>query len=315
VDISGKDLVDFVYMETGDSPVDKSVSEKDGYLRASIQRESTGEDDGEQENNRGLSGNIYLDVINHFIAEAGGNQECPNCAILIKYRKNAVNAGLSIGFSNSNVFVNQFIDDTGGLNVWVGDEHSQKGYSIGNTHGEYVNSLQLIDDEWFYALVAMDEHSGYRFITWQEDDPSNHAFYACDLSSVFTRNDEPEDSIMWADISLNTVADEASVDIDSIVVYEFVNLNDTEATHQTDALVHSYTNDQEKYELAVQLFEAEDYYNAYTLLSELDGEVSDDLLAECERLLTTIEINNPRTAGKTARLQDNEQLCTWPDFP
>ncbi len=298
VHISGKDLVDFVYMETGDSPVQKSVSEKDGYLRASIQSNSTGVDNGEQENNGGLWGSIYLDAINQFIAEAGGNQECPNCAILIKFRENGVNAGLSIGFSNSNVFVNQFIDDNGGLNVWSGDEHNQKEYSIGNTHREYVNSLQLIDDEWFYALVAMDEHSGYRFITWQENDPSNHAFYACDLSSVFKRNDDLADSIMWADISFDTVADEASLDIDSIVVYAFENLNDTEATHQTEALVHAYTNDQEKYELAVQLFEAEDYYNAYTLFTELDGQVSGDYPAECERLLQTIEINNPRAAVK-----------------
>ena len=298
VNISGKDLVDFVYMETGDSPVHKSVSAEDGYLRAFIQRESVGEDGSEQENYGGLWGSIYLDAINQFIAEAGGNQECPNCAILIKFRENRVNAGLSIGFSNSNVFVNQFIDDNGGLNVWSGDEHNEKEYSIGNTRREYVNSLQLIDNEWFYALVAMDEHSGYRFITWQENDPSNHAFYACDLSSVFKRNDDLEDSIMWADISFDTVADEASLDIDSIVVYAFENLNDTEAVHQTEALVHTYTNDQEKYELAVQLFEAEDYYNAYTLFTELDGQVSGDYLAECERLLTTIEINNPRAAGK-----------------
>ncbi|MEW5805053.1 MAG: leucine-rich repeat domain-containing protein, partial [bacterium] len=67
--------------------------------------------------------------------------------------------------------------------------------------------------------------------------------------------------------------------------------------HSGDPVVYTYSDDQEKYELAVQLFEAEDFYNAYTLFNELDGYDTDDYLAECERLLKTIEITNPYVAG------------------
>ena len=43
---------------------------------------------------------------------------------------------------------------------------------------------------------------------------------------------------------------------------------------------------------------AEDFYNAYTLFSELDGYDTGDYLAECERLLKTVQIENPFISGK-----------------
>ena len=291
VNIEANDLVDYIYIETGEQPVNKSTSDKDGYFRALIQREESDPKNGEF-----LWGDLYLDAISHFVFEEGGNKECSNCAVLIKYRNSGVNGGHSIGFSISNVFVNLHIDNSGRLDVWSNDEQNQTEYSIGNTRREYSSSLKQLENKWYYALVAMDEHLGYRFITWQENDPSNNAFYACDLGVVFNKDDEISGSNIWADINFNSSANEATLDIDSIAVYEFESFFDIDTEDQAELLDYEYTNDQEKYGLAVKLFEAEDYYNAYTLFNELDGYDTEDYLAECERTLKTVEIQNPHVA-------------------
>ena len=261
------------------------------------------------ENVEFMWGVLYLDAINHFLFEEGGNQECSNCAVLIKYRNSGVNGGHSIGFSISNVYINLYIDNNGGLNVWSNDDQNQTEYSIGSTRGEYTGSLKQQENKWYYALVAIDEHLGYRFITWQENEPSNNAFYACDLSDVFNRDDETSGSNIWGDININSNANEASLDIESIAVYEFESFNDIDAEDQAESPDYEYTNDQEKYDLAVRLFEAQDYTNAYTLfteLDELDGFDTGDYLAECERNLKTIEIQDPKVAGNIRKaLKEN----------
>lgn len=292
VNIESKDLVDHIYIETGDQPVNKSTSDNDGYFRAIIQNNNN-----DPENVEFMWGDLYLDAISHFVFEEGGNKECSNCAVLIKYRNSGVNGGHSIGFSISNVFVSLYIDNNGELDVWSNDDQNQTEYSIGNTRGEYAGSLMQLDNEWYFALVAMDEHLGYRFITWQENEPSNNAFYVCDLSDVFNRDDEVSGSNIWADINFNSSANEANLDIDSIAVYEFESFIDIEPENQAEPHDYEYTNDQEKYDLAVKLFEAQDYYNAYTLFNELDGFDTGDYLTECERSLKTIEIQNPSVVG------------------
>ncbi|NMC46384.1 MAG: leucine-rich repeat domain-containing protein [Chloroflexi bacterium] len=301
VNIEGKDLVDYIYIETGEQPLNKSISDKDGYFRALIQNDSN-----DLENSEFMWVDIYLDAINYFVPKEEGNKECSNCAVLIKYRNSGINGGHNIGFSISNVFVNLHIDNSGRLEVWSNDEQNQTEYSIGDTRGEYAGSLMQLDNKWYYALVAMDEHLGYRFITWQENEPSNNAFYACDLSAVYSRDDEISGSNIWANISFNSSANEASLDIDSIAVYEFENFNDIDTGDQADPLDYEYTNEQEKYDLAVKLFKAEDYYNAYMLFNELDGYDTEDYLTECERSLKTIEIQNPHAAGKIRKaLKEN----------
>lgn len=296
--INSKDLVNNVYLETGELPINKSLSDEDGYLRAFLQRKNIDEENIDQKDGTGLWGDLYLGAIEAHTFGAGTVEDCSNCAILIKYRSSGVNAGNNIGFSNSNVSANMHIDNNGGLHFWSNEGQNQNGYSIENTSKEYINLLRAIDNEWYYALVAMDEHLGYRFITWQVNNPANNAFYACDLSGIFKPDNDTQGQHIWADISINSHANEAFLDIESIAVYEFENFVDIENDNlNDDPEVNTYSNDQEKYELAIQFFEAEDYYNAYTLLKELDGYDTGDHLAECERLLKTIEIENPYVSG------------------
>ncbi|MBU1682713.1 hypothetical protein KJ742_02085 [Patescibacteria group bacterium] len=297
-DIHSSDLVNSVYLETGNSPVNKSVMDENGYIRARIQRNDAGTDDAQQIENEILWGSLYLSAIQEQTLEAGTLSDSSNSALLIKYRISGVTNGHNFGFSNSNINTNMFEDITGSLHFGSRDEQEQYEYSIENTRNEYMSVLKPSDNQWFYALIAMDKHLGYRFITWQETNPANHAFYAIDLGDIFEPNTEVQGKQIWADIVFYSRGNEASLDIESIAVYEFENFCDTVSDGSNgDPVVYTYSDDQEKYELAVQLFEAEDFYNAYTLFKELDGFDTGDYLGECERLLKTIEIENPYVAG------------------
>ena len=297
--INSRDLANNVYLETGNLPVNKSLSDENGYLRALIQRNSVEEDNIDQESGETLWGNLNLSAVEEQTLRTGSLKDSSNCALLIKYRISGVTGGHSFGFSTSNISMNMHEDNNGGLHFGSNDGQNQNGYSIENTSNEYMSVLKPSENEWFYALIAIDEHLGYRFITWQETNPANHAFYAIDLSDIFEPNDEVQGKQIWVDIAINSQANEASLDIESIAVYEFERFIDIENDDSRDnAVVYSYADDQEKYELAVLLFEAEDFYNAYTLFKELDGFDTGDYLAECERLLKTIDIENPYVAGK-----------------
>jgi Leucine-rich repeat (LRR) protein len=306
VDIQSSDLVNSVYLETGNNPVKKSVTNENGYMRALIQRDAVGEDNPDQEDGGNLWGDLYLNVIQEQTLEAGTLEDCVNCALLYKYRISGVNNGQSFGFSNSNISVNIFEDNTGGLQFGSYDEQNHYEYSVGYTNDEYMNVMNLADNEWFYILLAMDEHLGFRFITWQEANPANHAFYAIDLSDIFEPDREMQGQKIWADIAFNSHDNEASLDIESIAVYDFDHFVDTPNNDPVDnPETYTYSDDQGKYELAVQLFEAKDYYNAYTLFNELEGFDTANYLAECERLLSTVQIENPQIAGKVKKALKN----------
>ena len=302
-DMHSSDLVNSVYLETGDLPVNKSVSDENGYFRAQIQRNGVETNDTEQANNDSLWGSLYLSTIQEQTLEAGTLSDSSNCAILIKYRISGVNGGHSFGFSNSNIFINMFEDNNGGLHFGSNNDQNQYGYSVENTNDDYMNVLKPSDNEWFYALIAIDKHLGYRFITWQEINPANHAFYAIDLSNIFEPDAEVQGHQIWADIAINSQEEEARLDIESIAVYEFEKFSDTVSDgFNGDPIIYTYSDDQEKYELAIQLFENKDYYNAYTLFKELEGFDTGDYLAECERVLKTVQIDNPFIAGKIKKV-------------
>ncbi len=213
-DLQSSDLVNSVYLETGNNPVNKSVTDENGYLRALIQRDAAKENNPDQENGGNLWGDLYLSAVQELTLEAGTLEDSSNCALLIKYRISGVDDGHSFGFSNSNIFVNIFEDNNGGLHFGSNDEENQYGFSVNNTNDEYMNVMKPSDNEWFYALMAMDERLGYRFITWQETNPANHAFYAIDLSDIFEPDSEMQGQNIWADIAFNSHGNEASLDIE-----------------------------------------------------------------------------------------------------
>ena len=149
-----------------------------------------------------------------------------------------------------------FEDITGGLHFGSNDDQAQYGYSVENTNVDYINLLKPLENEWFYALMATDEQLGYRFLTWQETDPANHAFYAINLSDIFEVNAEVQGHQIWADIAINSHGNAANLDIESIAVYEFEKFIDTEEdVPSANTQAFTYADDQEKYKLAVQLFE------------------------------------------------------------
>lgn len=298
--INSKDLASNVHLETGDRPVTKSLSDENGYLRVFIQRESSEQDNIEQEGGEDLWGEIHLDAIADHFFGADSMQDSSNCAIVIKYRNNGENGGNNFGFSNSNISTGIHVDNYGGLHFWSNDDQNHYGYEIEDTRKEYLNILQPTKNEWYYALVAMDANLGYRFITWQENNPVNHAYFAIDLNGIFFADDEIQGQHIWANMNFFTQANEVSLDIESIGVYTFDQFHDVEnIVQQYEPATFTYSNNEEKFQFAVQLFENEDYYNAYRLLEELDGyESSATYLAECERLLKTFYVENRLAAGK-----------------
>ena len=192
-DIKSTDLIGQVYLETGERPVNKTLSEEDGYLSASIQKQ----DNVDQESDEDLWGSLYLDATNYYTLETGAMKDNANCAVLFKYRSIGATGGYTIGLSICNIGINLNIDRTGKIGWWSCDEQNQTGYCVDDTRSEYVNTYNQIDDEWYYLMVAMDERLGCRFITWQQNDPQNNAFYACDLSTVFRINDAAAVSAYW----------------------------------------------------------------------------------------------------------------------
>ena len=293
-DIKSKDLIDHIYFETGDQPIFKLLSEKDEYLRASVRKQDgTGQDERQD-----LWGDLYLDAINYYALEMGGMDDSSNCAVLIKYRNSGVGGG-GIGFSNSNIGTTLEIDNRSQIHLGSNDDQNQIEYFVENIDKEYANQFQLMEKEWYYALIAMDEYAGYRFIIWQQNDPINNAFYACDLSDIFKIDESRQGHQIWTDINFYSQSDEISFDIATIKVYEFENFADI-ANEELDnnIIEYQYADDYEKYKLAVDLFYQEDYYNAYLILNELNGyDTSATYLAECERMLRTVEINDPNVAG------------------
>ena len=302
-DIKSKDLADHIYLETGDQPVFKLLSEKDGYLRVSVQKQDSTSQDERQD----LWGDIYLDAINYYAFEAGEMNDSSNCAVLIKYRNSKV-GGVGIGFSNSNIGTKLEIDNMNQIHFWSSDDQNQIEYFVGNTNKEYMNKFKPIENEWYYVLIAMDESLGYRFTVWQQNDPFNNAFYACDLSDVYKIEDSMQGQQIWMDINFYTQSNEINFDIEEIKVYEFQNFADIANKELANNVInYQYADDYEKYKLAVDLFNQEDYYNAYLLLKELDGyDTSATYFAECERLLQTVEINAPNIAGAIKKaMKDN----------
>jgi|GEM_PF-2386691 len=282
------DLLNSAYLDTGDQQVNKTLSDQSGYLEMVVQKADNQQDDGDHD---GLWGRIGVNIpTSHAFSAADTNS-----AILFKYRYTAPLAGFQTSFGNGSAAIHTGVSTD--FHLFLDAGHNFMGYSA-DSRGEYANALVFIENEWYFTLAALDKDYGYRYITWQENNPSNHAFYACDLSAIFNPYIFFREQGMWAGLNFFAGTNEVSVDIESLTVYEFENFNDVESVNlHDDTEVYSYSDDHAKFQLAFQLFEDGDYYNAYTLFKELDGYDTSDYLAECERLLKTIEIKNPYVAG------------------
>lgn len=283
--LHASDLEHSIHIETWDMQAATEIaSENDDYINVSFQQQ--GYD---------FCSRIGIENISEYV---DGMQDSPNSAVLLKYRSHGNFENWRVLFQNSPVFA------CTGMSKKSNDSFSswndQYGYDLYTIEQEYRNTFQMVDNEWYYSLAAMDKSLGYRFITWQENDPANHIFYACDLSEIHKSDDNVQGPFLWVGIDFCTLEKEFSFDFQSLTVYSFENFNDIESVYlHDDQKEYQYANDDEKYQLAVALFNQEDYYNAYLLLKELGGyDASETYLAECERLLQTIEINNASAVGK-----------------
>ena len=292
VKLQNQDLLNSSYLETGNQQVNKTLSDQGEYLEMVVQRTDIAQDDGNQ---GGAWGQIGFDISGSNAFSAAEMGDNPNSAFLFKYRYHTLLGGFQTSIYNGSATIHTGLGADN--NLFVDSEQDFMRYST-DSKGEYLNSINFLNDEWYFTLAAMDRDYGFRYITWQENDPSNHAFYACDLSGIFKPYHFNHEQGFWAGLDFFTDSNAIDVDVESLTIYGFENFNDVENVNlNDDPEVYTYADDDEKYQLAAQLFEAGDYYNTYKLFQELDGYDTGDYLAECERLLKTIEVKNPNVAG------------------
>jgi Leucine-rich repeat (LRR) protein len=294
--LKNQEIKDSLSIQTDENSVKNMLSDSNEYINILFQQKNIEQDNSNQDNAHGLSGSINFDKLSQYVFNAGGMQDSSNSAVLLKYRSSGA-IGVPISFSNSNIVSVLEIERSGQLNFWTNDDQNQDHYERRN-----VGTLKIIDTEWYYALAAMDENFGYKFIVWQESNPANNAYYSSNLGKHANFDDERYGQHIFANIGLYTELSEANVDIESLTVYGFNEFFDSKSVDSKDiADGYHYANDDQKYQLALDLFRNEDYYNAYLLLNELNGyDTSGTYLTECERLLQTVEINNPRVAEAIA---------------
>ena len=286
--LQNQDLLNSSYSETGDQQLSQTLSDEGGYLQMVVKRE-------DDENQNGIWAQIGFNISSSNAFSAAEMEDTANSAVLLKYRYNTPVGGFETGFYNGSATIHSGISNDN--NRFFHAQQDFMGYGSDNW-GEYINPFTFIDNEWFFTLAALDRDYGYRYITWQENNPSNHTFFACDLSAIFKPYHFNQEQEIWAALQFFTDTNAYSLDVESVSIFEFESFNDVENINPSDdPEVYTYSNDDEKFQLAAQLFNDGDYYNAYILFQELDGYDTGDYLAECERLLKTIEINNPNVVG------------------
>ena len=169
-----------------------------------------------------------------------------------------------------------------------------------------MEPIELLENEWYEMLLAIDGYYGCGFLIWQEGNPTNSAFYTCDMSDTYRSVSAGEEQYFWAGINLWTHTNETAFDIQSVSVYEFQDFAGADTQNRAVSKRYTYSGDDEKYRLAVQLFNDGDYYNAYLLLKELDGyDTSQTYLDECERLLQTVALDGWALANGVVRSMTN----------
>ena len=165
-----------------------------------------------------------------------------------------------------------------------------------------VDSIRMLENQWYETLLAIDGYYGCVFFVWQVDNPQNRSFFACDLSDMYRSIGTGDSTSFWAGINLWTHASEVAVELESVSVFEFTDFFGSVANGRGTSQRYTYHNDAEKYRLAVQLFNEGDYYNANLLLQELVGySTSSSYREECERLLVTVPLKGWALANGVIR--------------
>jgi len=285
VTLQGDDLMRCIDFQSTDWSLNRTLTEENGYIRALIQ---TGKEDPEKAPD--IWGKLYFNGLRDALAQAGGIAQGKTSAIAVKFRCTGVNSGFCLFLENQYVSVFAEFGDDGSLGVYAcKDGMSYKIENFGDVGGD---SIHVLENEWYHALLAIDGHFGCGLIVWQESDPANNAFYTCDMSGAFPSVNAGQEPYIWAGFDLWGHANEAAIDIESLSVYEFADFVGVDTENRPVQTRYTYANDDEKYRLAVQLFDDGDYYNAYLLLEELSGyDTGETYLEECERLLQTVPLD------------------------
>lgn len=291
--LTSKALTDRMQLNAGSSLWKGSITDDGAYIRVLFQRENGG-----QTGAPALEGNILFNGLGQYLDNLRGSENHPNSAVLLKYRFAGIDTRFGMFLENNYTLLSTDINFSGVLTPQTADLIDEYGsYHLGGEDGP--KAINLMENEWYYTLIAMDG-LGYRFITWQEKDPLNHAFYACELSGAYTWDHAKQERYIWSGVNLWTQADTVTFDLESLTMYAFEGFQngDTETGSEPQ---YDFADDGEQYRLAERLFQEEDYHNAYLLFKDLDGyDASDTYLQECGRLLQTVEITSERAANRVA---------------
>ena len=290
VTLQNEALMGCIDWQAKDSSQNQTLTHENGYVRAHIQTGGDGQNEAQD-----IWGRMFFNGLRDTIEQTGGMQQGSASAIALKLRYTGVNNGFSLFLENEWVTVFAGFSNSGSLNIYAMKDGVE--FRIADLGDMGIDPINLIENEWYNMLLAIDVHYGCSFTVWQENDPDNHAFYACDLSDTFQSVSVMPNQYIWAGIDMWAHSNEIFFDIEALSVYEFVDFTGVDPATRTASQQYQYAGDDEKYRLAIQLFNGGDYYNAYLLLKELNGyDTSATYLSECERLLQTIVIENDMLA-------------------
>ena len=165
-----------------------------------------------------------------------------------------------------------------------------------NDYGENdINQFFYNVGEWYNVLIAFDSSLNYTFLMWEDKDPSCFMFMKYDLSDDIDEKYQMNEHPIGFQMVVQTPLDESYFNIKTFGIFE--SKGSLELLDENNAS-YTYSNDDEKYRIAVALFNAGDYYDAYLLLEDLNGySTSQSYLDECERLLQTVKIESQDIAN------------------
>jgi len=192
----------------------------------------------------------------------------------------------SVGYDD--VWLDMTIRDRNEFNFRV---HSNGQWEHPNDYGENeIDHFYHESAEWCNVLITLDSSLNYSIMIWEDADPSYFAFMRYDLSDDIDEAYQMNPHSIGFQTVVQTPLNASFLNIKSFRIFEYESRSAQPAVKNES---YTFSDDDEKYQAAFELFNAGDYYNAYLLLEELNGySTSQSYLDECKRLLQTIKVED-----------------------
>ena len=217
--LQDEQLLRCMTIETDDQSLHKTLTNEGDCIRACVSSDQTG-------TARNIAGDWFFNGLGDYFGRAGVAEDRSINAVLLKFRYTGDTIGLSMFQENRYTTIIADINSSGALNL----------YEIGNEMNDLENrenagTFQWIENEWYYALFAMDD-TEYCFIAWQENNADNKTSYACGLCDV---DPTKQERYIWAGLHFRAQADALCLDIASITLYSFTDIADILSVSQPAA--------------------------------------------------------------------------------